>query len=409
MNKIYEEIKKRELIAQCIDEDKTKEIINSGKAIFYIGFDPTADSLHIGHLISLITAMHMQKNNNKAIILLGGGTGYIGDPTNKNSMRRIMQNNEINDNCKKIKKQIKHILKNKNVIFVNNKKWILQLKLIDFLKNIGKHFLINNMLRAECYKQRMKNGLTFLEFNYLILQSYDFYILSKKYNCNLQIGGDDQWSNMIGGVDLINKKNREKVGALTVNLLTDKNGKKMGKTENGAIWLDKNKTSPYEFYQYWRNISDEITIKYLKMLTFIPLEKIKIYEKEKNINDLKKILAFELTKLVHGEKNAEKSEKISLNIFSKKNFSCALEKIIDVDTDTKLKKILFLLKLCPNEKGGEFIIKQNCVFLDNKLITDVEYIVPIKKLFFGILFRKGKKLFLKLKAIKKNNEKNNNN
>ena len=401
MKKTYEELKKRGLIAQCIDENKTKKIINSGKAIFYIGFDPTADSLHIGHLISLITIMHMQKNNNKAIILLGGGTGYIGDPTNKNSMRRIMKNDEININCNKIKKQIKYILNNKNIIFVNNKKWILPLKLINFLRDIGKNFLINNMLRAECYKQRMKSGLTFLEFNYLILQSYDFYFLSNKYNCNLQIGGDDQWSNMIGGVDLIYAKDKKKVCALTVNLLVDKNGKKMGKTENGAIWLDKNKTSPYDFYQYWRNINDDMAIKYLKMLTFIPLDKIEEYSSKNNINDLKKILAFELTKFVHGEKEAKKSEKIALNIFSKKNHYYAPEKIINTNSDISLKRILFLLNLCPNEKGGEFIIKQNCVFLDNKLITDVNYIVNFEKLLSGILFKKGKKILLKLKTNKK--------
>lgn len=402
MKEVYEELKKRGLIAQCIDENKTKKIINSGKAIFYIGFDPTADSLHIGHLISLITVMHMQKNNNKAIILLGGGTGYIGDPTNKNSMRRIMKNDEISINCNKIKKQIKHILNNKNTIFINNKKWILSLKLMNFLRDIGKNFLINNMLRAECYKQRMKSGLTFLEFNYLILQSYDFYFLSNKYNCNLQIGGDDQWSNMIGGVDLIYAKDKKRVGALTVNLLTDKNGKKMGKTENGAIWLDKSKTSPYEFYQYWRNVSDDMTVKYLKMLTFIPINKIEEYNSKKNnINDLKKILAFELTKFVHGEKEAKKSEKIALNIFSKKNHCYAPEKIINTNSDISLKRILFLLNLCPNEKGGEFIIKQNCVFLDNKLITDINYIVNFEKLLSGILFKKGKKILLKLKANKK--------
>ena len=402
MKEIYEELKKRGLIAQCIDENKTKKIINSGKAIFYIGFDPTACSLHIGHLISLITVMHMQKNNNKAIILLGGGTGYIGDPTNKNSMRRIMKNDEISINCNKIKKQIKHILNNKNTIFINNKKWILSLKLMNFLRDIGRNFLINNMLRAECYKQRMKSGLTFLEFNYLILQSYDFYFLSNKYNCNLQIGGDDQWSNMIGGVDLIYAKDKKRVGALTVNLLTDKNGKKMGKTENGAIWLDKSKTSPYEFYQYWRNVSDDMTVKYLKMLTFIPINKIEEYNSKKNnINDLKKILAFELTKFVHGEKEAKKSEKIALNIFSKKKHYYAPEKIINTNSDISLKRILFLLNLCPNEKGGEFIIKQNCVFLDNKLITDINYIVNFEKLLSGILFKKGKKILLKLKANKK--------
>ncbi|MBP5301351.1 MAG: tyrosine--tRNA ligase [Bacilli bacterium] len=394
---IYEELGKRKLIAQCINDDETKNLINSGKAVFYIGFDPTADSLHVGHLISLIMTIHLQKNNNKAIILLGGGTGYIGDPSNKNSMRRIMRQEEIDNNCNKIKKQIQRIIGNK-VIFVNNKKWILPLNIINFLRDVGPYFLINDMLRAKCYQQRLKTGLTFLEFNYLILQSYDFYVLSTKYGCNLQIGGDDQWSNMIGGIDLIYKKTNKKNGVITTQLLTDKNGKKMGKTENGAIWLDPKKTSPFDFYQYWRNIDDKITVKYLKMLTFIPLNEIKKYQKKENINKLKMILAYELTKLVHGQKIAKKIEKTAINIFRKRDFSYAPEKIIDVNSDITLKKILVLLNLCPNEKGGEFLIKQNCIFINNTLISDINHVITFKELCAGILFKKGKKSFLKLKA-----------
>ena len=399
---IFEELTERNLISQGTNLINIKKLINNGKAIFYIGFDPTADSLHAGSLIMLLIIKHLLKKNNKAIVLLGGGTGFIGDPTFKNKMRKMLTTKEIIYNCKKIKQQIKKILNNDNVQFINNVKWLKKLNYIDFMHEIGQHFIVNNMLHAECYKQRINNGLTFLEFSYMLMQAYDFYYLNKKYNCNLQIGGSDQWNNILAGIKLINKKNHKTVEALTINLLLNKNNEKMGKTVNGAIWLDIKKTSLYDFYQYWRNINDEDTINFLKMLTFIPIKTIQQHEQNyhKNkliINKLKELLAYEITKFVHGEKMAIKIRKIVNNLFKNNNIDDNMpKKIIDINNDINILNCLVLSKICNSKSEAKRLIKQNGLMINNKKINDINYIISLSTLKEGIKIKKGKKTFLKV-------------
>ena len=316
---IYEELQARGLIAQVTDEPEIRELVNTGKAVFYIGFDPTADSLHVGHFMALCLMKRLQEAGNKPIALVGGGTGMIGDPSGKSDMRQMLTVETINHNCECFKKQMSRFIdfSEGKALMVNNGDWLRNLNYIDLLREVGPHFSVNRMLTAECYKQRMERGLTFLEFNYMIMQSYDFYQLFQTYGCNLQFGGDDQWSNMLGGTELIRRKLGKDAYAMTINLLLNSEGKKMGKTQKGAVWLDPNKTSPYEFFQYWRNVDDADVIKCLKMLTFLPLEEIEKMEswEGSKLNEAKAILAYELTKLVHGEEEAEKAKASALAIF----------------------------------------------------------------------------------------------
>ncbi len=317
---LYDELVARGLIAQVTDEDEIKEMINNGKAVFYIGFDPTADSLHVGHFMALCLMKRLQMAGNRPIALIGGGTAMIGDPSGKTDMRKMMTKETINHNVECFKKQMSRFIEfgEDKAMLVNNADWILDLNYMELLREVGPHFSVNRMLAAECYKQRMEKGLTFLEFNYMIMQSFDFYTLFQKYGCNMQFGGDDQWSNMLGGTELIRRKLGKDAYAMTINLLLNSEGKKMGKTESGAVWLDAEKTSPYEFFQYWRNVSDADVIKCIKMLTFLPLEEIEKMEswEGSELNKAKEILAFELTKLVHGEEEANKAMEASKALFA---------------------------------------------------------------------------------------------
>lgn len=318
--KTFEELKKRGLIAQCTNEEKVRELINNGKISFYIGFDPTADSLHVGSFLQMVVMRHLQKAGHRPIVLFGGGTGLIGDPSGKTDMRKMLDAEGINHNIECFRNQMSRFIdfSEGKALMVNNADWLKDLNYIEFLREIGVHFSINRMLAAECYKARLEKGLTFFELNYMIMQSYDFYVLNRDYSCVIQLGGDDQWSNIIGGVELIRRKVQKEAFGLTFTLLTTSDGRKMGKTEKGAIWLDENKTSVYDFYQYWRNIDDADVIKCLKMLTFIPLEEIEKFSslKGEELNEAKKVLAFELTKMVHGEEKALKAQKTATELFS---------------------------------------------------------------------------------------------
>ncbi len=317
---VYEELQERGLIAQITNEDEVRELINNGKAVFYIGFDPTADSLHVGHFMALCLMKRLQMAGNKPIALIGGGTGMIGDPSGKTDMRKMLTPEIIQHNCDCFKKQMSKFIdfSDGKAMMVNNADWLLDLNYINVLREVGACFSVNRMLSFECYKQRMERGLSFLEFNYMIMQSYDFYTLYKKYGCNLQFGGDDQWSNMIGGMELIRRKLQGNANAMTITLLTNSEGKKMGKTEKGAVWLDAEKTSPYEFYQYWRNVGDDDVIKCMKLLTFIPMEQINEYAKLEGaeLNKVKEVLAFELTKMIHGEEEATKAQNAAKALFA---------------------------------------------------------------------------------------------
>lgn len=349
--KIYDELKRRGLIAQVTDEQEIEKLINEGKAVFYIGFDPTADSLHVGHFMALCLMKRLQMAGNRPVVLLGGGTGHVGDPSGRTDMRAMMDTQTILENCEKFKRQMEKFIRfdgENGAIAVNNADWLLKLNYVEVLREVGACFSVNNMLRAECYKQRMEKGLSFLEFNYMIMQSYDFYYLFQKYGCNMQFGGDDQWSNMLGGTELIRKKLGKDAYAMTITLLLNSEGKKMGKTAKGAVWLDPNKTTPFEFYQYWRNIDDADVIKCLKMLTFIPIEEIESMEKWEGaeLNKAKEILAYELTKLVHGEEEAESSKKQTLAAFGGgsaedmpvKEVSSSIDNILDVMIEVGLTK-----------------------------------------------------------------------
>ena len=394
---IYEELLERGLIAQVTDEKEIKELINKGNAKFYIGFDPTADSLHVGHFMTLVLMMRLQQAGNTPIVLLGGGTGHVGDPSGKSDMRRMMDKKEIDKNCECFKKQIAKFIDLNNAIVVNNADWLLDAKYVDIIREIGPHFMVNNMLRAECYKQRMEKGLSFLEFNYMIMQAYDFYHLFKTYGCQLQFGGDDQWSNMLAGTELIRKKEGKDAYALTINLLLNSEGKKMGKTEKGAVWLDPNKTTPFEFYQYWRNIDDKDVIKCIKMLTFISLDKIHEYESypSERINEIKEVLAYELTKQVHGEENAKKSLEMAKNLFSGKGDNMP-ETVISTTTDIDVKDMLVLAKLTTSKGEARRLIEQGGLSINDNKISDVNLLIKFADLKNGIKVKKGKKIFIKV-------------
>lgn len=402
---IFDELKARGLLAQLTDEEEIKELINNGKATFYIGFDPTADSLHVGHFMALCLMKRLQMAGNKPIALIGGGTGMIGDPSGRTDMRSMMTKETIDHNCECFKKQMSRFIdfSEGKALMVNNAEWLLDLNYIEFLREVGPHFSVNNMLRAECYKQRMEKGLSFLEFNYMLMQSYDFYELFQRYDCNMQFGGDDQWSNMLGGTELIRRKLGKDAYAMTITLLLNSEGKKMGKTQKGAVWLDPNKTTPFEFYQYWRNVSDADVLKCLRMLTFLPLEQIDEMDKWEGsqLNQAKEILAFELTKLVHGEEEAERSKESARALFSAGVAAdMPTTEIGDEDfTDGKIDMISVLCRagLVQSRSEGRRAIEQGGVTLGNDKVTDVK--ASFGKDTFageGIVVKRGKKNFRKI-------------
>ncbi len=402
---IYEELIARGLIAQVTDEDEIKELVNTGKATFYIGFDPTADSLHVGHFMALCLMKRLQMAGNKPVVLIGGGTAYIGDPSGRTDMRSMMTPEIIQHNCDCFKKQMERFIEfgPDKAIMVNNADWLLGLNYIDVLRDVGACFSVNNMLRAECYKQRMEKGLSFLEFNYMIMQSYDFYHLYKEYGCNMQFGGDDQWSNMLGGTELIRKKLGKDAYAMTITLLMNSEGKKKGKTASGAVWLDPNKTSPYEFYQYWRNVGDDDVLKCIRMLTFLPLEQIDEMDKWEGseLNKAKEILAYELTKLVHGEEEAEKAQATARALFSGAgNLENMPQTVLTADdlTDGKIDILTLLMKagLCPSKGEGRRLVQQGGVSVDDAKVTDIAASYDAATLQNGIVIKKGKKVFHKV-------------
>ena len=403
---IYEELKARGLIAQVTNEDEIRELVNAGKATFYIGFDPTADSLHVGHFMALCLMKRLQMAGNKPVVLIGGGTGYVGDPSGRTDMRSMMTPETIQHNCDCFKKQMERFIEfgPDKAIMVNNADWLLKLNYIDLLRDVGACFSVNNMLRAECYKQRMEKGLSFLEFNYMIMQSYDFYHLFKHYGCNMQFGGDDQWSNMLGGTELIRKKLGKDAYATTIALLLNSEGKKMGKTQSGAVWLDPNKTSPFEFYQYWRNVADADVLKCIRMLTFLPLEEIDKMDKWEGsqLNTAKEILAFELTKLVHGEEEANKAQQTARALFSGSGNldnmpSYTLSKDDLTDGKIAVNDILFKAGMTKSKGEGRRLIEQGGVSVNDKKVTSAVETVCADDFSDGsIIVKKGKKVFYKI-------------
>lgn len=400
---IYEELKERGLIAQVTDEEEIRELLNNGKAKFYIGYDPTADSLHVGHFMTLVLMKRLQQAGNTPIVLLGGGTGMIGDPSGKSDMRTMLTKEQVQHNIDCFIKQMSRFIEfgEGKAIAVNNADWLLNLNYIDFLREVGPCFSVNKMLAAECYKQRMERGLTFFEFNYMVMQSYDFYYLHEHYGCNMEFGGDDQWSNMLGGTELIRKKTGKDAYAMTITLLANSDGTKMGKTVKGAVWLDKNKTSPFDFYQYWRNIEDASVMRCIKLLTFIPLETIREMDKwpEDRINEKKQILAYELTKLVHGEQEALKAKEMADNLFKGNvdiNNMEVAKIVINEDRDLLLTSVLFLAGLATSKGEARRLIEQGGISVNNEKVTDVNYAFTKEDLAKGVAIKKGKKIFKKV-------------
>ena len=400
---IYEELKARGLIAQVTDEEEIRELVNAGKATFYIGFDPTADSLHVGHFMALCLMKRLQMAGNRPVVLVGGGTGYIGDPSGRTDMRSMMTPETIQHNCDCFKKQMERFIDfgEGKAIMVNNADWLLKLNYIDLLREVGACFSVNNMLRAECYKQRMEKGLSFLEFNYMIMQSYDFYYLFKEYGCNMQFGGDDQWSNMLGGTELIRRKLGKDAYAMTITLLMNSEGKKMGKTASGAVWLDPNKTSPYEFYQYWRNVGDDDVLKCIRMLTFLPLEEIDKMDhwEGAQLNTAKEILAYELTKLVHGEEEATKAQETARGLFSKGGDTAnmpatALTPADLTDGASGVMELMLRCGLVPSKGEARRLIQQGGVEVAGEKVKEISAAVTADQLAGdGIVLKKGKKVF----------------
>ena len=402
---IYEELQARGLIAQVTNEPEIRDLVNNGKATFYIGFDPTADSLHVGHFMALCLMKRLQMAGNKPVVLVGGGTGMIGDPSGRTDMRKMMTVDTIQHNCDCFKKQMERFIDfgPDKAIMVNNADWLLKLNYIDVLREVGACFSVNNMLRAECYKQRMEKGLSFLEFNYMIMQSYDFYYLFQHYGCNMQFGGDDQWSNMLGGTELIRRKLGEDAHAMTITLLLNSEGKKMGKTASGAVWLDPNKTSPFEFYQYWRNVGDDDVLKCIRMLTFLPLEQIDEMDKWEGsqLNKAKEILAYELTALVHGEEEAKKAEAGAKALFGgagdSENMPCTEIAEADlVDGCMDIMTALVKSGLCASKSDARRNVQQGGVSADDAKITDIGKTFTADELKNGIILKRGKKSFNKI-------------
>ncbi len=399
----FEELKRRGLLAQLTDEKEIEELVNAGKATFYIGFDPTADSLHVGHFMALCLMKRLQMAGNKPIVLIGGGTAMIGDPSGKTDMRKMMTPETIQHNVDCFKKQMSRFIdfSEGKAIIVNNADWLMNLNYIEVLREVGAHFSVNRMLTAECYKQRLERGLSFLEFNYMIMQSYDFYQLFQKYGCNMQFGGDDQWSNMLGGTELIRRKLGKDAYAMTITLLLNSEGKKMGKTEKGAVWLDPEKTTPYEFFQYWRNVDDADVIKCLKMLTFVPVEQIEEMEKSMEgaqFNAAKELLAYELTKLVHGEEEAEKAKAAAKALFGgsgdSENMPVAEISAADLtDGAMGILNILVKAELAPSISEARRLVQQGGITVDDVKVSDPKAMITLDK---DIIVRKGKKAFKKV-------------
>lgn len=402
---VFEELKERGLLAQLTDEEEIKELINNGKATFYIGFDPTADSLHVGHFMALCLMKRLQMAGNKPIALIGGGTGMIGDPSGRSDMRTMMTPETIQHNCECFKKQMERFIdfSDGKALMVNNADWLLDLNYIDVLREVGAHFSVNRMLTAECYKQRMEKGLSFLEFNYMIMQSYDFYALFQKYGCNMQFGGDDQWSNMLGGTELIRRKLGKDAYAMTITLLLNSEGKKMGKTQKGAVWLDPNKTSPFEFYQYWRNVADADVLKCIRMLTFLPMEEIRKMDswEGSQLNVAKEILAYELTKLVHGEEEATKAQESSRALFSAGNAeNMPTVQLVDdnfVDGKIDICGVLVAASLATSRSEARRNVEQGGVTVNGEKVTDVKAsFIPSDFAGDGVVVKRGKKNFKKV-------------
>ena len=401
---IYEELQERGLIAQVTDEPEIRELINNGGARFYIGFDPTADSLHVGHFMALCLMRRLQQAGNKPVVLIGGGTGYIGDPSGRSDLRAVMTPETIQHNCDCFKKQMERFITfgEDAAIMVNNADWLLKLNYVELLREVGACFSVNNMLRAECYKQRMEKGLSFLEFNYMIMQSYDFWYLHQNYGCNMQFGGDDQWSNMLGGTELIRKKSGDDAYAMTITLLMNSEGKKMGKTANGAVWLDPEKTTPFQFYQYWRNVDDADVMKCIRMLTFIPMDEIRAMDKwdDSRINEKKEILAFELTALVHGKDEADKAQATSRSLFSgagdDENMpTTTLAADMLKDGGMGILDLMVACGLAASKGEARRLVQQGGVTLDGEKVTDIALTVSAEQLKAGVKIRKGKKVFHK--------------
>ena len=405
---VYDELVARGLIAQVTDEEEIKELINNGKAVFYIGFDPTADSLHVGHFMALCLMKRLQMAGNKPIALIGGGTAMIGDPSGRTDMRQMMTRETINHNVECFKKQMSRFIEfgEDKAMLVNNADWLMDLNYVDVLREVGAHFSVNRMLTAECYKQRMEKGLSFLEFNYMIMQSYDFYTLFQKYGCNMEFGGDDQWSNMLGGTELIRRKLGKDAYAMTINLLLNSEGKKMGKTQSGAVWLDPNKTTPFEFFQYWRNVSDADVLKCLRMLTFLPLEQIDEMDKWEGaqLNKAKEILAFELTKMVHGEEEAVKAKDASHALFSGAGASEHMP-TIEVSAEDfaagnmDIMAVLVKAGLCDSRSDARRAVQQGGVSVEGEKVTDISTSYALDDFAGeGKVVKRGKKKFAKVVA-----------
>ena len=402
---IYDELKARGLIAQVTDEEEIKEVINNGKATFYIGFDCTADSLTAGHFMALTLMKRLQQAGNRPIALIGGGTTMIGDPSGRTDMRKMLTKEDIDHNAECFKRQMERFIEfgEGKALMLNNADWLLDLNYIELLREVGPCFSVNNMLRAECYKQRMEKGLSFLEFNYMIMQSYDFYYMFQHYGCNMQFGGDDQWSNMLGGTELIRRKLGKDAYAMTITLLTDSQGKKMGKTAGNAVWLDPNKTSPFEFYQYWRNVGDADVLKCIRMLTFLPLEQIDEMDhwEGEQLNKAKEILAYELTKMVHGEEEAEKAQATARGLFSgaadHENMpSTKLDAELVKDGGVGLLAAMVAAGLCGSNREARQLVQQGGVLVDGEKVTDQKAVLTVDALNKGVVIKKGKKVYHKV-------------
>ena len=402
---IYDELKARGLIAQVTDEEEIKEVINNGKATFYIGFDCTADSLTAGHFMALTLMKRLQQAGNRPIALIGGGTTMIGDPSGRTDMRKMLTKEDIDHNAECFKRQMERFIEfgEGKALMLNNADWLLDLNYIELLREVGPCFSVNNMLRAECYKQRMEKGLSFLEFNYMIMQSYDFYYMFQHYGCNMQFGGDDQWSNMLGGTELIRRKLGKDAYAMTITLLTDSQGKKMGKTAGNAVWLDPNKTSPFEFYQYWRNVGDADVLKCIRMLTFLPLEQIDEMDhwEGEQLNKAKEILAYELTKMVHGEEEAEKAQATARGLFSgaadHENMpSTKLDAELIKDGGVGLLAAMVAAGLCGSNREARQLVQQGGVLVDGEKVTDPKAVLTVDALNKGVVIKKGKKVYHKV-------------
>ncbi|MBQ7717792.1 MAG: tyrosine--tRNA ligase [Clostridia bacterium] len=408
MQNVFDTLKERGLIAQTTHEEEIRELLGKEKVTFYIGFDPTADSLHVGHFLQMVVMRHMQLAGHRPIALVGGGTGMVGDPSGRTDMRQMLTVETIRHNCERFKEQLSKVIdfSDGKAIMVNNADWLMDLNYIEFLRDIGSCFSVNKMLTAECFKSRLERGLSFIEFNYMLMQSYDFLCLNRKYGCQIELGGDDQWSNILGGIDLVRRKDNKQVYGMTFALLTTSDGKKMGKTSKGALWLDPEKVSPYDFYQYWRNVDDDNVIRCMKLVTFVPMEEIREYEKleGKELNAVKERLAYEVTKLVHGQEEAEKAQNTAREIFAKGGVSADMPSA-EVTADAvgggiTVINLLTDVGFVPSKSEAKRLIKQNGIAINDKTVTDFEAVVTKADFENGeLVARRGKKAYLKIKLV----------